>query len=337
MKKLLLLLLLAAPAGAAYYQPGLNPSVSNLTVASTASVTHFYSSSTRTGGAGTGAAVEDFNHHLYIYGVQTDPQDLWGGFWIDGDYDDQARTYVSTDVGHGGPFFDRGRDHTHNSHFSFAGEFNQLCTSTSPFANCMSEIVHTKWDSRGLTAAQVGSNMPTIAGITSRIDVTSDTFGSAALSTGTVVDFYAAVGALGGFPGRRFLFLNDFDVDKQILTVGNIIKASTVSAQAVLGAGTFDPVAKHVLGGVSFITSTATITMAASTFPAPTATYGSYAINAWFALCNANLGAGVTIAIPNGGTVFNKGAATVTLSALNSTASCAAWVGTTGGVWFQMW
>jgi hypothetical protein len=179
--------------------------------------------------------------------------------------------------------------------------------------------------------------MPTIAGQTSRIDITSDSFGTVALATGTAVDFYAAQGALGGFPGRRFYILNDFDVDKQILTVGNIIKASTASAAALNGGGTYDPVANHILGGVTFVTSTATITMGGSTFGTPTNTYGSYAINAWFALCNGNTSA-FDIVIPNGGTTLNKSGSSVTLLHTNTGgAACAAWVGTSAGVWMQMW
>jgi hypothetical protein len=297
----------------------------------------FVSSTSSLTGSFGATPSEGYNDHRTYNFSGTGAGYLWGGEWIDGDYDDATGTYSSTDTAHGGPFFVRGRDHTHNNHFSFAGEFNQLCTSTNTTANCTSGIVHTKWDSLGLTAAQVGNNIPTIAGLTSRIDLTSDSFGTTAVATGTVVDFYAAQGALGGFPGRRFLMLNDFDADKQILTVGNIIKASTTSAVAVSGGGTFSPIDNHAFGGVNFLSSTGTITMASSTFPTPTGNYGSYALFAWFVLCNANTNSGRDISIPSGGTVLNIGSATVTLKQGNaSPGACAAWVGSNAGVWLQV-
>jgi hypothetical protein len=285
---------------------------------------------------GGNTPIETYNSHLSFQGGGTNPFNLWGGLWIDGVYDDESTVSFSTYTKHGGPFFVRGRDTKHNQGFSFAGELNQLCISTNSEADCTSGIVHTKWDSDGLTAAQVGSNIPVLAGLSSRIDITSDGFGTVALSTGTVIHFFASAG-LGGHPGRRFLMMNDFDPDLQILTVGNIIKASTSTAHAVLGGGTWDPVATRSLGGVSFFTSTATITMGGSTFGTPGNGYGTYSLFGEVKVCNANSTGGRTISIPNGGTMLNKGGATVTLSQGNSTASCAAWVGTALGVWLQLW
>lgn len=239
-----------------------------------------YTMSTTEVGAIETAAVRE----AMIYGGNNGAE-LATGRWLDFYY--QQTGAVTT--AHGIGFFARLHGDTGNQGFMSAIEGNTLCTSTITTANCVGLIAHTKGDYAVNTA--VGASF---IGVNSRIDLTSDGFGTVAFATGTVIHFRPDPSSIGGKAGMRFGYYTT-DTDLQIVNAGNILKIPP--STQVVGSGATIDVSKSC-GGVLFLSSVGAVTTDTTntfTVSSGNATDGTYNNGCQVTLINVDSADAITL------------------------------------------
>ncbi len=237
--------------------------------------------------AGGSTAIETYGRRqAYVYNG-SNPNELNAGLWIDYFYNQSG----SVGTAHGIGLFVRNHGALSNTVFQAAIEGNTLCTSTQPFAYCGALIAHTKGDTQAN-----GSPFPNASlffGVDSRIDITSDGFGTTPSLSGTVMHFRPDPGSIGGADGMKFGYYST-DTTLQMVQAGNFFKLDVSSA--VNGGATLD--LSKACGGTLVITSTAAITLNATTlFTAPSSNESNGTFNAGceVGIENFNLVGGRTI------------------------------------------
>jgi hypothetical protein len=237
--------------------------------------------------AGGSTAIETYGRRqAYVYNG-SNPNELNAGLWIDYFYNQSG----SVGTAHGIGLFVRNHGALSNTVFQAAIEGNTLCTSTQPFAYCGALIAHTKGDTQAN-----GSPFPIgslFFGVDSRIDITSDGFGSVASNSGTVMHFRPDPGSLGGADGMKFGWYST-DMTLQMVQGGNFFKLNTSSA--AVGGGTLNLAGS--CGGTIVLTSTAAVTMNVTTLfnaPSSSLTNGTFNEGCEVGIMNMNLVGGRTI------------------------------------------